>query len=245
MPEIEQHQDLELAFGCSAPGQRKIEAALAADHVAVALLEGNHRPANACKNFPEADPFRVDAPPRCALVSPVERGAVGDSAGFAIKPREAPAFTAKPGDILVRIAPAGEFPIENSGQLGAIQHVIAGAEIVMTKHWLGRRWDMRLKPTDAPFEHRPWRRMTVEIGKKPSDLLRRPDLRIGRQEIKIRAWWTDRVDAGKLPGKPLGNCRERRLENGIAGDPMSRGDPIGPAHNKKRPTESGGIVARE
>src|SRR6516165_4316701 len=41
---IELHQNLQLAFGGAAPGQRQIEVALAAEHVAVVLLKSNYRP---------------------------------------------------------------------------------------------------------------------------------------------------------------------------------------------------------
>ncbi len=60
---VEQHQNLELAFAGAPPGQREIEAALAAQHVAVALLQCDNRPAHARQHLPEMDPLRVDDGP--------------------------------------------------------------------------------------------------------------------------------------------------------------------------------------
>src|SRR5271170_508672 len=119
-PGIEQHQNLQLAFAGAPPGQGEIEAAFAAQHVAVALLQGNHRPAHAGKHLPETDPQWVDDDAALALVAPIERGSVGDPAGFAVEPGKPPALAAEPADILVRVAPPGKFPVEDAGQPVAV-----------------------------------------------------------------------------------------------------------------------------
>ncbi len=179
---VEQHQDLQLAFAGAPPGQGQIEAAFAAQHVTVALLQGNHRPAHASQHLPEMNPQRVDDRVARVSVAAVERGAVGNPAGFAVEPGKAPALGAKPADILVRVAPAGEFPVEDAGQPGAVEQVIAGAEIMVAQHRGDRRGQARFEPANAPFEHRPRRRIGVEIGSKPGDLLRWPGLLIRSQK---------------------------------------------------------------
>ena len=115
--------------------------------------------------------------PRRAFVATIERGAVGDAAGLAVEPGKTPALAAEPADILVRIAPAGELPIEDAGQLGAVQHVVAGAEIAVAQHRVSGSRQMGFEPANAPFEHRARLGMTVEIGAEAGDLLRRPDAR--------------------------------------------------------------------
>ena len=110
---VEQHQQFEVAFGGAAADDRGDEVARALDQIAVALLQRDDGPADIRQHFPEPHPLRVETPPRRRLVSPIERVALGDAAGLAIEPREAPALAAEPADILVRIAPAGEFPIED------------------------------------------------------------------------------------------------------------------------------------
>src|SRR5215469_1464418 len=193
---VQQHEDLQFAFGRTPSGEREIEIAFARYHIAVALLQRDHRPANARQQLPEKDPPRVDRSPRLALVSAVEGTALGDAAGFTVEPRKAPAFGAKPADILVRIPPTGKFPIKNAGQGGAVQHVVAGAKVVMAKHRVGRRRHMRLEPADAPFEHRPRRRMAVEIGAKGGHLLCRTDLFVRSKKCEIGTRRADRVYLG-------------------------------------------------
>src|ERR1700730_9368557 len=148
--------------------------------------------------------------------------------------RKAPPFRAKPADILVRIAPAGKFAIENPGQRDAVQHVIAGAKIVMAKDGVGRRRNMGFEPTDAPFEHRPRRRMAVEIGAKPSDLVRRPNLFMRGEKCEIGARRSDRVNPGELAAEPFSDRWERRVESRIASDPVGCGGPLDPPHGEKR-----------
>src|SRR5271170_5887818 len=91
-PGIEQHQNLQLAFAGAPPGQGEIEAAFAAQHVAVALLQGNHRPAHAGQYLPEMDPQPVDDGAALVLVAAIERGAVSDPTVFAVEPGKAPAL---------------------------------------------------------------------------------------------------------------------------------------------------------
>src|SRR5262249_26869200 len=114
------------------------EVALTVNHIAIALLERDYRPAHACQYFPEENPQPVDGMPGFTFVTVIKRGAGGDASGFPVEPRKAPAFAAKPADVFVRITPAGKFPIENPGQGGAIQHVVAGAEIMVAEHWRHR-----------------------------------------------------------------------------------------------------------
>src|SRR5262249_22610188 len=159
--------------------------------------------------FPKEDALRVNCATRLMLVAVVEVCAVGDPASFAIKPRKAPTLTAEPADVFVRVAPAGKLPVENPDQIGAVEHVIAGAVIVMTEDRLDRRWNVGLEPTDAPFEDRPRDRMPVEIGAELGELLGRPDLLARGQKGKIGAGRTDRVDAREFSAQPLGNCGQR------------------------------------
>src|SRR6516164_5867818 len=242
---VEQHQDLELALAGAPPGQCQVEVTLTADHVAVALLKGNHRPPHARQDFPKQDPLRVDRCSGCALIAVVERSAVGDPAGLAVEPCKAPTLAAKPTDVLVRIAPAGEFPIEDRRQRSAIQHIIAGAEIVMAEY--RRRWRQHvpLEPAHTPFENRAGRRMTVEIGAKPPYLLCRPDFLIGRQKRETGLRRADRVDEGQLAAEPVGARGESRIERPIAGDPVRCRDPKSAPHDEERLAEDGRVLAGE
>src|SRR5207253_6162174 len=112
--------------------------------------------------------------------------------------------------------------------------VIAGTKIVMAKDGVGRRRNMGFKPANAPFEHRPRGRVTVEIGAKSSDLMRRLSLLIWGEKCEIGARRTDRVNPGELAAEPLGDRRERRRKSRIAGDPMSCGGPLDPLHREER-----------
>src|SRR5437762_6076007 len=152
---VEQSQQLQLALAGAPANDRGAEIARPTQQVAVALLQRDDRPADIRENFPEPDAIGIEAAARCALVTTVELRALGDAAGLAVESGKPPAFAAEPADILVRIAPAGEFPIENAGQLSAVQHVVAGAKIAMAQHWPERRRDVGFEPADCPFEDRP------------------------------------------------------------------------------------------
>src|SRR5882672_8359344 len=136
---IQQHQQFEFALGRAAADKGEAEALLAADPVAVALLQGDDRPADIGEDFPEPYPLRVEPPPRLGLIAPVKINTIGNAADLAVEPGEAPTLAAQPTDILIGVAPTGEFPVEDAGQFGAIQHVIAGAEIAMAQHRLADR----------------------------------------------------------------------------------------------------------
>ena len=126
----------------------------AADQIAVALLQGDHRPAHIREDFPEEHPLGIEPAARGGLIGVVEWRAVGDAAGFAVEPGKAPALAAEPADILVRIAPAGELPIEDAGELWPIQHVVAGAEIAVAQHRRQRLRQMRFDERAVPADHR-------------------------------------------------------------------------------------------
>src|SRR5439155_25983544 len=122
-----------------------------------------------------------------------------DAAGFAVEPGEAPALAAEPADILFRVAPAGEFPIENAGQPGSIHHVVAGAEIAVAQHRRERRRDMGFEPADRRFEHRPRLWVMVEIGAEAGNLRLGTALVRRWQKVEIRARRPDRLDPRQLP----------------------------------------------
>src|SRR3546814_21087382 len=84
--------------------------------------------------FPDTTLFRS-----FFAVAAIEMDTVGDAAGLLLAGTEAPALGAEPADVLVRIAPAGEFPIEDRRQAGFVDHVVAGAEVVMRQYDLTRR----------------------------------------------------------------------------------------------------------
>src|SRR5215471_14348033 len=205
---IEKHQNFELTFCRPPSGQREIEIAFPSDQIAVALLQRDDGPAYACQHLPEEDALSVYRPARFPFVTTIEGCAVGDSSGLAIEPREAPTLAAKPTDVFVRVAPAGELPIQNAGQIGAVEHVVAGAIIVMAEHRLNRRRKMRLDPTDAPFEDRPRYGMFVEIGTEPGNLLRWSNVFVCGQEGEIGARRADRVDTREFSAEVLSNRRK-------------------------------------
>ena len=125
---------------------------------------------------PRSGPAAGRSPAGLALVAAIERRAIGDPAGFAVEPGKPPALAAEPADILVRVAPTGEFPIEDRGQRRAIEQVIAGAEIVMAQHRLGGRRACASRASACPIRAPAGCGMTVEIGAKLGDLAgrRRP-----------------------------------------------------------------------
>src|SRR3954468_13682144 len=99
--------------------------------MAVALLQRDHCPANIGENLPVPHPSWIEAPAGSGFVAFIERLAFGDDAGLAVERAKAPTLPADPADILVGVAPAREFPIQNAGQNRAIDQVIAGAEIAV------------------------------------------------------------------------------------------------------------------
>src|SRR6185437_9364425 len=84
----------------------------------------------------------------------MEGGTRHQPAGFARIGAEAPIAEAEPRDILVGITPAGEIPIEQGGEAVLVGEVIAGAEIAVAEHRLGRRRRMAHEPAYAPFRDR-------------------------------------------------------------------------------------------
>src|SRR3546814_14561014 len=104
-----------------------------------ALLQGDDRPAHMGEDLPIMDLFGIDAAAGFFAVAAIEMDTVGDAAGLLLPGTEAPALGAEPADVLVRIAPAGEFPIEDRRQAGFVDHVVAGAEVVMRQYDLTRR----------------------------------------------------------------------------------------------------------
>ena len=113
---IEQHQQFQFALGGAAADDRGGEVAGAAEQYPIGLLQGDDRPADIRQHLPEPHPVGIEPPPARLFVGAVKRRPVGDTAQFAVEPGEAPALAAEPADILVRVAPTGEFPIEDAGQ---------------------------------------------------------------------------------------------------------------------------------
>ena len=115
----------------------------------------------------------------------------------------------------------------------------------MAQHRRGGRGQMGFEPAHAPFEHRPRRRMGVEIGAKRRDLAGRPRILIGLQKTEIGSRRADRVDKREFAAEPLGDFRQRRVERRIAGDTMCGSTAVSPAHDKKRLAENRGVGAGE
>src|ERR1700693_571349 len=97
---VEQHQQLQLALGGAAPDDRGHEVARAADHVAGALLQRDHRPADIRQHLPEMHPAGVEAAVGGAFIGLIKRRACRDATGLAVEPGKAPALAAEPADIL-------------------------------------------------------------------------------------------------------------------------------------------------
>src|SRR5437879_2414796 len=100
---IEQHQQLQLAFAGAPADDRGAEVARPADQVPIALLQRDDRPADIREDLPEPDAIGIEPAAGGAFVSGIERRALGDAAGLAVEPGEAPALAAEPADILVGI----------------------------------------------------------------------------------------------------------------------------------------------
>src|SRR4051812_22993455 len=94
-------------------GQGQLERSLAAGEMPLRLLQREDGPAHGPQHLPIGHPDRLDGAFRGALVAAVEGGAAAAPAGLARRRAEAPAFGAEPADILVRLAPSGEFPVED------------------------------------------------------------------------------------------------------------------------------------
>src|SRR5439155_27362697 len=106
---IEQHQQLQFAFAGAPADDRGRQVARPALQITVALLQCDDRPAHIGKDLPEAHALRIEPAARGALVAGIKRRAVGDAARLAVEPGKAPALAAEPADVLVRVAPTGEF----------------------------------------------------------------------------------------------------------------------------------------
>src|SRR5579862_1767826 len=209
---IEQHQQLQLTFGGAAADDCGREIARPADQMPVALLQGNDPPAHICKHLPEKYPRRIELAAGGALVAGVERRARRDAAGLAVEPGEAPALAAEPADVLVGIAPTGEFPIEDRGQLGPIEQVIAGTEIAMAQHRGQRRRPVGFQPAYCPFEDRPRGGMRVQIAVEARDVLLGANR---RQKSEIRTGRPDGLETRQLMPEPGGDFRQARIERRV------------------------------
>src|SRR5207248_4242627 len=204
-----------------------------ADQVAIALLQRDDRPAEISENLPIPDAFGIGAAARSSLIAGIEWRARGDAARLAIEPGEAPTLAAEPADILVGVAPAGEFPIEDASQRGALQQVISGAEIAVAQHRAKRRRDVGFEPARRPFEDRPRVRVQVEIGAEAGDLRRRTVLLPSIEEGEVGPRRPDRLKARQLLAEAIRYLRQTRLERRIGGDLATlRGSGAAP-HDKK------------
>ena len=186
----------------------------------------------------EVDFHGVDPAPALGLVAGVERGAVGDSAGLQPVRAETPAPGAEPGDVLHRVRPAGEFPVEDAGQAPVLHHVVAGAEIVMAQHDLAGRDRVRLQPAQAPFDGRVRHRLGIQKSPVERDAIRRRVVRRSAEEVGRFGRRDDRVKPREFAAQPFGERRVRPLPH----DPVAERFPGDPAHQVERGPDDVGVV---
>src|SRR6185312_16683401 len=140
-------------------------------------------PADMGGDLPVVNGCRVDAAAGGGLVAAIEGRARGDAPGLAIDGAEAPASSAEPADVGHRVAPGGEFPIEDGGEPVLVDEVVAGAEVLMDEHDLARRPAVQLQPAQAPFQDRVGIAEFVEVAAVELDAIETGTVRRRRQEI--------------------------------------------------------------
>src|SRR3546814_15153218 len=76
----------------------------------------------------------------------------------------APAGGAEPSDVAHRVAPVSELPVQNAGQPLPVDHVVAGAEILVQQHRPLRQRGVQLAPAQPPLQSQE-AAAEVEIGR--------------------------------------------------------------------------------
>src|SRR5947207_6257629 len=94
----------------------------------------DHAPAHGAEHLPPMGARGIDLAAARTLVSGPQLLAAAEAAGRLVDRAEAPAFDAKPTQILDRIAKMGPLPIENGGDAGLVGEVVAGAVIAVHQH---------------------------------------------------------------------------------------------------------------
>src|SRR5689334_2830872 len=143
---------------------------------------------------------------------------------------EAPALREKPSDVLVRIAEAGEFPIEHSRKTAVVDEIIAGAVIAMDEGGLLASGRIAFAPAQAPFEHRIRLREGIEIAAITRDVL------VSKRSLQKRrgaARHPNRVNACKIGCELACETAPVRHKRRIARNPVARRDARQSLHQKK------------
>ena len=201
-------------------------------------MKRDRRPADMGHYLVEMDFSGVDPAPALRLVAGVERGPVGDAAGLQRIGAEAPASGAEPGDILHRVGPAGELPVEDARQAAVLHHVVAGAEIVVAEDDLAGLHGMRLQPAQAPFDDRVRHRLGIEEAAVERDARRRRVRRRRAEEGERVVGRRDSVQPRELAAEPFGERRVRAL----ADDPVAERYAGHAAHQIERGADDARIV---
>src|SRR3546814_5438955 len=75
-----------------------------------------------------------------------------------------PAGGAEPSDVAHRVAPVSELPVQNAGQPLPVDHVVAGAEILVQQHRPLRQRGVQLAPAQPPLQSQEAAAEVVEIA---------------------------------------------------------------------------------
>ena len=94
-------------------GQARVPGLSRCRRVALRLVGSDARPSGYGRRFPTTHARHVHGAAAASLVARIERLAGADAARLQIRAPEAPAFRAEPAEIGHRVAPAGDFPIED------------------------------------------------------------------------------------------------------------------------------------
>ena len=129
-----------------AAGQRQFKRGFRAGGVARPLLDRDRRPAQIGRRFPISDGILIDSAARRFLIACVEVRPVRQPPGLPFRLPEPPRRGAEPSQILHRIGPAGELPVDDGGQPSPVDHVVSRPVIPVAQHQLTRRRRVQRQP---------------------------------------------------------------------------------------------------
>ena len=98
---------------------------------------------------------------------------MADAAGLAVIGAEPPAFGAEPADVIMAIAPASEFPIQDAGQPILVHHVVTGAEVAVAKDQFAPGRGVPFQPPQAPLEDGMGGGKAIQVMAQPIDRMQR------------------------------------------------------------------------
>src|SRR5687767_2098126 len=120
--------------------------------MALALLQRDHGPANVRHDLPVPQRRPIHGATGAPAIFIQKVRSVGDAADGIAMPPEAPAFGKEPADVLQRIAPRDEFPVEHARERAFVHQVITRAVIAVYESGLFASWRVSRAPAQAPLQ---------------------------------------------------------------------------------------------